>query len=173
MNFNLSRLPKRKNQKGYTMLELLLVIGIIIALASIMIYAFLSRANKQAGIDTAAAQVSNIVISERASVRENGKIIAIDSDTAGQPLLTFGLQERIANTSTTANPWGGSYVVASIGGGQFTVQLNGLPKDMVGKTTQYQNFVNMIQRLGEGDQDKSGTKCTQTGNAITCTFDNQ
>lgn len=175
----INAIRKRKDQSGYTMLELLLVLGIIIALAAIMIYAFLSRVNKQSAMNSSSAQVSNIVTSERSAVERQGQIIAFSDQTTAQTLVTYGLQEQIAQDPTHANPWGGGYVVANGSNGQFTITINGLPSNMT-KTdgSGYQTFTEELSRLGEGsgiaNSGKGATnECTATGNSITCTFDNQ
>ncbi len=163
---------KKKNQSGYTMLELLLVLGIIIALAAIMIYAFLSRVNKQSSLQTSVAQVSNIVTAERAAVQQQGAIIIFSSPAEAAPLLTFGLQEQIAQNQKTANPWGGDYEVKDIAGtGQFTVSMDNVPSNVT-KGTDYSSFEKLMSRIGEGSGTTDVT-CKATGNTISCNFDNQ
>lgn len=164
-------LQNKKNQSGYTMLELLLVLGIIISLTAIMLYAFLSRANKQSAIETAVAQVGNIVAAERAAVQQQKEIIPFkDKDGAGK-LVTFGLQQQIAQNPEKANPWGGNYVVGPAEEpGQFQVSMGNIPSSII--KGDYDNFVKLLSRLGEGTG-STVAECTSTGSTIACSFDNQ
>ena len=139
-NFKFIRKNKRK-QGGYTMLELLLVIGIIIALTSVMIYALLSRANKQSAFTQAGAQVAQIANSERNAISTSGQGFT-DIKKLGQ----YGLSQDIANNSDHSNPWGGSYTTADNSDGTFTVTASNIPSDL---GDNYQRFIHQISLIGE------------------------
>ncbi len=175
---NLS-LPRKKKQDGYTMIELLLVIGIIIALAAIMLYAFLSRANKQTAIHTAASQVANIHSAESGASTRGGGPVAFTTASDATPLQGYGMEAQIAKSPTTANPWGGSYsVTVNDGAGTYTIQLQNVPSDITDKSGPYYNeFINLLDRQGEGAATAAGrasaSNCKVVGkNEIDCTYDN-
>lgn len=163
---NLQQLRQRK-QGGYTMLELLLVIGIIIALTSVMIYALLSRANKQSAFTQAGAQVAQIANAERNAISTSGAgFVAIDG------LGQYGLSQDITTNATHSNPWGGAYDVADNSDGTFKVTASNVPADM---SKGYDRFIHQISTIGEQTASQGGQaqgQCKPDGNTITCTFDN-
>lgn len=164
----------RTKQAGYTMIELLLVIAIIIGLTSVMIYALASRANKQAAIHECAAQVANIVVAERSFIQRDPAVAIANSDLSA--LKPYGLDSKIADLKgKSTNPWGGDYTLGMPKTGQFIVTIVDVPTSIV---TNYQTLQNSIQRLTEHDttaDDASASAkgaCSADTNTITCTFDN-
>lgn len=167
-NFKLLNKKNRK-QNGYTMIELLLVIGIIIALTAVMLYALLSRANRQAAFTQAGSQVAQVANAERSLIAVQGAPI-VGADLTG--LASYGVTGKIVKdtqSAATANPWGGPITVANNGDGNFSVVLGGLPSGL--SEEQYSSFVKQASAMGD-DVAQSPPACSYANNSITCKYAN-
>ena len=186
-----NKIFKKTKQSGYTLIELLLVIAIIIALTALMVYALVSRANKQANIHETAAQVSAIVTANRQWItREGGTAMTTKGKDAWAYFRNYGLSSKISlMKGVNSNPFGGDYVfsgnIVKAGGGTgiFTIEITNVPASLIPvpktkKTAASGNgtLVNAILRMtlaGHTSATDAPTPLCKSdaANTITCTFD--
>jgi len=121
----------RRKARGFTLLELLVVVGLIAALSSFLMHG-LAGGGQSAALQSAQALVANIVTAARTKAMASGKssrvLIHVDAASPGRPLRY--LRYLVVQTQT-ASGWqtfadvflpDGSYVVP----GNFTVTPAGL-----------------------------------------------
>lgn len=130
------KLLNKSKQAGFAMIEVLLMIGVLIALTAVMVYALFAKVSRQSKVQTASEQMVQIASSVRAYAKsnaafchangcltgtteqlENQKYIVGDvtvkknSDQNMTILGAFGLEQKLSDQSLMANPWGGAYTV--------------------------------------------------------------
>ena len=164
----------QSKQSGYTLIELLLVIAIIIALTAVMIYALVGRAERQSAIHQCATAVSQIVIAQRAyNAMDPAEAQIAGSDTFAI-LKGYGVDSRIVDhNGIKINPWTGDYSFTAPVSGEFTVSVTGLP-DGVEKdkslTVAIQSMTDHDTKADAGGA-KDKTVCKGKKGTLTCTFD--
>lgn len=194
---NLKIINKSK-QAGFAMIEILLMIGVLIALTAVMVYALYGKVSRQSKVQTASEQMVQIASSVRAYIRSNqhGTVVKCmdkgclnTNPTDDMALLGgYGLEQSISDHSATANPWGGPYTVnaksAPAPANTFQVKMSNLPayfaaKNKGGNNNYLSALTDAVQHAGDrsnnGTAEKATTCAAVTGSSaggatVTCTF---
>lgn len=125
LNFLTSKLSKSKTEKGFTLVEFLIVLGLIFVLVAVIAVASY-KASERANISRAKSDVMMIVSAAKSwhANHQNYADLQSIKDLCDSNLLP---QKWGADGTKAYDPWDKLYEVVGNDDGTFTITINGVP----------------------------------------------